>query len=136
MDSSVVLDVLEDDPEWYAWSEAALTREMARGIAWINGVIYAEVSVGFARIEELEAALDRLGLRVRAIPREALFLAGKAFVAYRKRGGARRSPLPDFFIAAHAAVEGLPLLTRDPARIRACFHGVRIISPDRPSRGR
>jgi len=128
------LDVLEDDPEWYVWSEAALAREMARGIAWINGVIYAEVSVGFARIEELEAALDTLGLRVRAIPREALFLAGKAFVAYRKRGGARPSPVPDFFIGAHAAVEGLPLLTRDPARISACFRGVRIISPGRPSR--
>ena len=99
----MVLDVLEDDPEWYVWSEAALAREMARGIAWINGVIYAEVSAGFARIEELEAALDP-------------------------------SPLPDFFIGAHAAVEGLPLLTRDPARISACFRGVRIISPGRPSR--
>ena len=134
VDSSVVLDVLEDDPDWYRWSEAALARQMARGTLWIDAVIYAEVSVGFERIEQLEAALG-LSLLMRAIPREALFLAGKAYVQYRRRGGARQSPLPDFFIAAHAAVEGLTLLTRDPARVRTHFPSVRIISPERPRLG-
>ena len=135
VDSSVVLDVLGDDPAWYRWSEAALARQMTRATLWINAVIYAEVSIGFERIEEVEAALARLGLLMRTIPREALFLAGKAYVQYRKRGGARPSPLPDFFIAAHAAVEGLTLLTRDPARARTHFPSVRIISPDQPRRG-
>ena len=128
-DSSVILDVLTDDPQWADWSQAALNRWGTSGKLYINAVIYAEVSVGFARIEELEAALTGCGLAMLPIPREALFLAGKAFVQYRRRSGARQSPLPDFFIGAHAAVAGLPLVTRDPARVRTCFPRVELVAP-------
>ena len=128
-DSSVVLDVFTDDPQWADWSQAALNRCGASGRLYINAVIYAEVSVGFTRIEELEAALTGCGLAMLPIPREALFLAGKAFVQYRRRSGTRQSPLPDFFIGAHAAVAGLPLITRDPARVRTCFPRVQLVAP-------
>ena len=129
VDSKVLLDIFEDDPVWAQWSEEMLGRFSATHILCINPVIYAEVSVGFQRIEELEAAIIGSGVRMLEIPREALFLAGKVFVEYRRRGGAKISPLPDFFIGAHAAVEGIELLTRDESRYKSYFPTVKLILP-------
>jgi predicted nucleic acid-binding protein len=129
VDTNVILDVFEDDPAWADWSETALHQYAATHVLWINPIIYAEVSIGFERIEELEEALNDCGFRMRQMPREALFLAGKVFLSYRKRRGSRTSPLPDFFIGAHAAVEGLELLTRDISRYRSHFPTVKLISP-------
>lgn len=129
VDSSVILDVLADDPEWCAWSMAALEKASRDRRLIINPVVYTEVSIGFQKIEEVEAAIDTAGLRVMPIPREALFLAGKAFLSYRRQQGTKRSPLPDFFIGAHAAVAGIELLTRDPARVAHYFPGVGLITP-------
>ena len=129
VDSNVMLDIFEDDPNWADWSEAMLHRYSETHILCINSVIYAEVSIGFERIEELEAVIVGCGFQMRQIPKEALFLAGKAFLSYRKRGGTRTSPLPDFFIGAHAAVEGMELLTRDTTRFGTYFPTVKLISP-------
>ena len=130
VDTNVILDVFEEDPTWVDWSESMLHRYHATDILYINPIIYSELSIGFERIEELEGALSRGGFQIRQIPKEALFLAGKAFLTYKKRGGFRKSLLPDFFIGAHAAVEGMELLTRDPSRFRAYFPTVKLISPD------
>lgn len=129
VDSSVLLDVLTADPTWVAWSEQQLADAYDRGPVLINPIIYAEVSTGFARIEDLDAVLAPAYFDREPLPFEAGFLAGKAFLAYRRRGGTRRSPLPDFFIGAHAAVRGHRLLTRDPVRIRTHFPGVALIAP-------
>jgi predicted nucleic acid-binding protein len=99
----------------------------------INPIIYAEISVGFSRIEDLESALPKTLLEREPLPYEASFLAGKVFLSYRRRGGNKTSPLPDFFIGAHAAVSGYRLLTRDTKRYRTYFPKVERISPDRPS---
>jgi predicted nucleic acid-binding protein len=133
VDSSILLDVFEDDPAWYEWSSAALEQAASSGPLYVDLVIYSEVSVGFARIEELEDAVRGCGLIVVPIPKEGLFLAGKAFLRYRKAGGVRTAPLPDFFIGAHAAVAGYRLLTRDPRRIRAHFPTVTLTAPDSPA---
>lgn len=130
VDSNVILDVFEKDPVWADWSLQILGRYHTSHTLIINPIIYAEVSIGYENIEELEQALQEGGFQMRQIPKEALFLAGKAFMAYRKRGGSRRSPLPDFFIGAQAAVEKLPLLTRDTARYKTDFPTVVLISPD------
>lgn len=129
VDSSVILDVFLDDPKWAAWSLQKLEALADSDELFINPVIYAEVSIGFQRIEELEAAVASAGFRLLAMPKEALFLAGKAFVRYRRNRGMKRSPLPDFFIGAHAAVQELALLTRDPGRIRTYFPTVKLICP-------
>ncbi len=129
VDSNVLLDVLTEDPTWYEWSSAALERGASESTLYLNPIIYAEVSIGFDRIEDLEAALPDDMFRRLPLPLEAAFLAGKAFVRYRRRGGARTSTLPDFFIGAHAAVSGLRLLTRDNRRYRSCFPGVEFVSP-------
>ncbi len=129
VDSSVALDIFTADREFYDRSLALLSRCGAVGDLCINDIVYSEVSAGFDRIEELDGAISGCGLIRLALPREALFLAAKAFVAYRRRGGAKRSTLPDFFIGAHAAVSDLPLLTRDPARVRNAFPSVRILEP-------
>jgi hypothetical protein len=129
IDTSVVLDVVEKEPDWWQWSLRQLERTARQGEILINPIIYAEMSIGYQSLEELEATLSAFGFLVREIPRPALFLAGKAFLNYRRRGGARRSPLPDFFIGAHAAVERFPLLTRDVSRIREYFPTVRLIVP-------
>lgn len=131
VDSNVLLDVFENDPGWGDWSEGILDRYRTSHVLSINPVIYAEVSIGFSRIEELEAVIQGSGIVFEEIPREALFLAGKAFLAYRRRSGKKTSPLPDFFIGAHAAVAGWPLITRDTARVGSYFPGVRLISPER-----
>jgi len=129
VDSNVLLDVITRDVRWGEWSSATLARCAEECMLAINPIIYAEVSIGFTRIEDLEQALPSdLVLRL-PLPWEAAFLAGKCFVRYRRRGGERRSPLPDFFIGAHAAVEKMPLLTRDPARYRTYFPTVKLICP-------
>jgi predicted nucleic acid-binding protein len=130
VDSSVLLDVFSADPVWAEWSIGQLETAWARGTVFINPVVYSEVSIRFSRIEDLEAALDESGLVWSEIPREALFLAGKAFVSYRQRGGPKKSPLPDFFIGAHAAVSDLVLITRDPDRVRKLFPKLRISCPE------
>lgn len=129
VDSNILLDVMTEDPRWFEWSSRALVRCAGASALFINPVIYAEVSIRFATIEELEDALPRAVFDRRDIPWEAAFLAGKCFVKYRRAGGRRTAPLPDFFIGAHAAVEKLGLLTRDGARYRAYFPTVRLIAP-------
>ncbi|MPY93418.1 MAG: PIN domain-containing protein [Acidimicrobiia bacterium] len=130
VDTNVLLDVLTEDDTWLAWSISALADAAEAGPLWINPIIYAEASVRFSRIEDLEEALPPEDYRRAQLPWEAAFLAGKAFVRYRRRGGTKTSTLPDFYIGAHAAVEELALLTRDGARYRANFPTVRLITPD------
>ena len=112
------------------WSKNMLGLYHATHTLLISSIIYSEVSIRFESVEELEGVLQIGGFQMRPIPKEALFLAGKAFLAYRKRGGTRRSPLPDFFIGAHAAIEKMPLLTRDSSRYRTDFPTLKLISPD------
>jgi predicted nucleic acid-binding protein len=128
VDTNVLLDVFTEDPKWLDWSLARLEEASFRGPLLINDVIYAETSTRYAAIEDFEAALVGTGIAVAAIPRMALFLAGKAFVQYR--GGVRTGVLADFFIGAHAATEHLPLLTRDARRYRTYFPTVNLIAPD------
>lgn len=133
VDANVILDVATEDPQWSDWSASMLAECADSGILIINPIIYAEVSVGFDRIEELDEALPADAFRRDPLPWEAAFLAGKCFLAYRRRGGTRRSPLPDFYIGAHAAVKGLPLLTRDPKRYRTYFPHLTLLAPDEES---
>ena len=129
VDSNVILDIVTEDTAWQAWSAAALEEcaEVARLV--INPVIYAEVSIGFTRIEDLDEALPGDYFVREPLPWDAAFLAGKAFHRYRQHQGARHNPLPDFYIGAHAAVQGYSLLTRDPKRYRTYFPSVRLIAP-------
>lgn len=129
VDSNVLLDIFSEDENWFQWSSAALSDCAESMTLCINPVIYAEVSIGFKRIEELEDALPTNYFIYTRIPYEAAFLAGKCFLRYRRAGGKKRSPLPDFFIGAHAAVEKMSLLTRDTARYRTYFPGLDIIAP-------
>lgn len=129
VDSCVLLDIFTEDPTWFEWSAAALEKAADEGALVINAVVYAEISVRFERIEELDAALASNGFDLRSIPREAAFLAGKIFLQYRRAGGRKAAPLPDFLIGAHAAVERLPLLTRDQRRFRTNFPTLHLISP-------
>lgn len=129
VDSNVLLDVLEEDQEWYGWSAEHLSRCAEESLLAINPLIYAEVSIGFNGIEELEDALPSDIFERRALPWEAAFLAGKSFLRYRRAGGNRRAPLPDFFIGAHALVEGMTLLTRDVARYRTYFPKLKLLAP-------
>ena len=131
VDTNVILDVVEDDARWRNWSQQQLEAASRRYTLLINPVIYAELSIAYLRIEELEAMLARGGFRVEPVPREALFLAGKAFLQYRRKSGAKTGVLPDFFIGAHAAVAGIPLLTRDTRRYLTYFPKLALISPDR-----
>jgi predicted nucleic acid-binding protein len=129
IDSNVLLDVLTADSRWSSWSMDALAEQAEQDVLAINPIIYAEVSMGFLRIEELDDALPAATFHRLALPWEAAFLAGKCFLTYRKRGGVRRSPMPDFYIGAHASVAGLTLLTRDVARYRTYFPTLRIVAP-------
>jgi predicted nucleic acid-binding protein len=129
VDANVLLDVLTEDPAWLAWSSQALADAADMGRLVINPVVYAEVSVRFSSVEDLDAALPATDFVREPIPWPAAFLAGKCFVEYRRRGGTRRSPVPDFFIGAHAAVRGLRLLTRDPARYRSYLPALSIVAP-------
>ena len=129
VDSNVLLDVATDDPTWGGWSSSTLARTADEAILVINPLIYAEVSIGFSSIEALEEGLPADLYRRADLPYEAAFLAGKAFLAYRQRGGSRRSPLPDFYIGAHAAAAGYRLLTRDAARYQTYFPKLELIAP-------
>ena len=129
VDTNVILDVVQNDPEWAEWSQAQLDAASLHRALLINPVVYAELSIAYRRIEELEDMLLKGGFRIEPIPREALFLAGKAFMRYRARGGAKTGVLPDFFIGAHAAVAGIALLTRDPRRYGTYFPRLELISP-------
>jgi predicted nucleic acid-binding protein len=129
VDSNVILDVATDDPTWGDWSARALARAADRSVLVINPIVFAEVSIGFDRIEDLERALPNELYRREPLPYEAAFLAGKSYLAYRQRGGRRSSPLPDFYIGAHAAVAGHELLTRDAARCRSYFPTVVVVAP-------
>jgi predicted nucleic acid-binding protein len=129
VDSNVILDVLLDDPIWAEWSERTLSRYGETFDLLINPIVYTELSIGFKRIEELEEAIAIADFQMLEIPKEALFLAGKAFLQYRRNKGTKSSPLPDFFIGAHAAVLHVDLITRDVARYRTYFPTVNLISP-------
>ena len=129
VDSNVILDVFLNDSDWVDRSETLLEEISHQAILYINAIIYSEVSISFGRIEDMEAAIAKAGFQMLEIPREALFLAGKAYRQYKKRGGAKSSPLPDFYIGAQAAVLHLDLLTRDIPRYRTYFPSVRLITP-------
>ena len=129
VDSNIILDVFLDDPNWAEWSESKLEKFSSITKLFINAVVYSEVSIGFKKIEELESALNRAGFQLLEIPKEALFLAGKAFLKYQKNRGTKKSPLPDFYIGAQAAIFEMDLITRDVARYRTYFPTVKLISP-------
>ncbi len=129
VDSNVILDIFLDDPDWADWSVRTLDQYGAMGDLYINPIIYTEISIGFQRIEELEAAIESAAFKMLEVPREALYLAGKAYLQYRRKQGTKHSPLPDFFIGAHAAVLGIELITKDLSRYRTYFPTVKLISP-------
>ena len=130
IDSNVLIDLLVDDPKWSDWSLAQLERAALKGALLINDIVYAETSTRYSAVEDFESALAVANVVVVPTPRMALFLAGKAFTQYRRAGGIRSGVLPDFFIGAHAAVERLPLLTRDARRYRHYFPTVELIAPE------
>jgi predicted nucleic acid-binding protein len=130
VDSNVILDIFLDDPNWADWSESALANYSANTTLYINPIVYTEVSVGFEKIEELESALHKGGFQMLEIPKEALFLAGKVYLKYRAGKGTKRSPLPDFYIGAQAAVLDLDLITRDVTMYRTHFPTIRLIYPE------
>ncbi len=130
VDSNVLIDVLADDPDWRGWSEARLLEIAATEELAINPIIYAELAAAYRSAATLERALSGLGLIRLPLPYEAGFLAAQAFLAYRRRDGSKRSPLPDFYIGAHARTENLRLLTRDATRYRTYFPQIRLIAPE------
>jgi predicted nucleic acid-binding protein len=129
VDSNVLLDIFTENSRWLSWSSAALEHAANESRLIVNPVIYAEVSIRFERIEELDEALPATIFERENIPYEAAFLAGKAFLAYRRRSGAKTSPLPDFYVGAHAAIRGYSVLTRDVSRYRTYFPRLSLISP-------
>lgn len=129
VDTNVLVDVLQNDPRWADWSIAQMRAQARLHALAINPIIYAEISLSFSTIEALDDVVRTLGLELRDVPRPALFLAAKAYVQYRRRGGSRGQVLPDFFIGAHAAVEGWPLLTRDARRFRTYFPTLQVLAP-------
>jgi hypothetical protein len=129
VDSCILLDLFTDDAKWANWSESVLGKYSQSNTLFINSFVYTEVSIGFNRIEEVEKAIEQVGVKVLEIPREALFLAGKVFLDYRRNRGTKSSTLPDFFIGAHAAVSSFDLITRDSARYKTYFPSITIICP-------
>jgi len=129
VDSNVLLDIITDDPTWLEWSSAALDEAASRGRVAINPIIFAEVSIRYSDISELDNVLSRQVLDREPLPYEAAFLAGKILAQYRRRGGKRNAPLPDFFIGAHAAVAGYTLLTRNARHYRRNFPKLKLIAP-------
>jgi predicted nucleic acid-binding protein len=129
VDSNILLDLITRDSTWYSWSANAIESTANASRLVINAIIYGEVSVYYSRIEDLDSALPRSMFDRESLPYDAGFLAGKAFLSYRRRGGTRSSSLPDFFIGAHAAIAGYKLLTRDAARYRTYFPTLSLISP-------
>lgn len=133
VDANVLIDLFMDDPTWSEWSLSRLRERLVRGPLIVNDVIYAECSTRFDSVGDFETALAAIGATLRTIPRDALFLAGKAYRQYRRAGGTRTGVLSDFFIGAHAVVERIPLLTRDTQRYRTYFPTIALIAPDVPS---
>ena len=131
IDSCILLDLFTDDPIWADWSEKTLNKYAQTNTLYINSIIYTEVSIGFNKIEEVERALSELAIKVIGIPREALFLAGKVFLKYKKNRGIKKSPLPDFFIGAQAIVSQFDLMTRDSAKYKTYFPSLKLIHPDK-----
>jgi predicted nucleic acid-binding protein len=129
VDTNVIVDIIAEDPKWRSWSEGALRQAAEHSALVINPIIFAEVSMKFDRIEDCDLALADFARE--PLPYEAGFLAGKAFLAYKRRGGAKRSPMPDFYVGAHAVVGQMALLTRDPARYRTYFPRLKIVAPKR-----
>ena len=129
VDSNVILDVVSEDEAWMDWSASMLARAAEQGRIVINPIVYAEVSLGFATIEGLDEALPPSYFVREPLPWPAAFLAARAFARYRRRGGVRRHPLPDFYIGAHAAVAGYALLTRDARRYRTYYPKLRVVAP-------
>jgi predicted nucleic acid-binding protein len=130
IDSNILIDLLIDDPKWSDWSLVHLEQASLRGPLVINDIVYAETSTRYPSIEDFESALTVANITIAPMPRMALFLAGKAFTQYRRAGGIRTGVLADFFIGAHAAVDALPLLTRDARRYRSYFPTVALITPE------
>jgi predicted nucleic acid-binding protein len=131
VDSNIILDIILDDPNWAGWAESVLADVSQNSRLYINQIVYSEISIAFEKIEELESALRNGGFQMLEIPKEALFLAGKAYLHYRRVKGTNRSPLPDFYIGAQAAVLGMDLITRDEGRYRTYFPTVKILCPER-----
>ena len=129
VDSNVLVDVLQNDPQWADWSIAQMRAQAKLHVLAINPIIYAEISLSFSTLEALDDVVRTLALELREVPPPALFLAAKAYAQYRRRGGSKGQVLPDFFIGAHAAVEGWPLLTRDASRFRTYFPALEVLSP-------
>jgi predicted nucleic acid-binding protein len=129
IDSCVLLDLFTNDHKWASWSESILSQYSQSNTLFINSIVYAEISIGFNRIEEVEDAIAQVGIKVLEIPREALFLAGKVFLDYRRNEGTKNSTLPDFFIGAHAAVSSFDLITRDTTRYKTYFPKIKLIHP-------
>ncbi len=129
VDSCVLLDLFTDDENWADWSESTLEKYSQTNSLYINSIVYTEVSIGFNKVEEVESAIGALGIKVLELPREALFLTGKAYIKYRKNKGTKTSPLPDFFIGAHASVSQFGLVTRDLAKYKTYFPQVKLIHP-------
>ena len=129
LDSYILLDLFTNDPNWASWSEIILDQYSQTNTLFINTIIYTEISIGFKKIEELEKAISELDIKVLEIPREALFLTGKVFLEYRKNKGTKNSPLPDFFIGAHASVSSLILVTRDVAKYKTYFPQIHLVCP-------
>ncbi len=129
VDSCVLLDLFTDDQNWADWSESTLETYSKTNSLYINSIVYTEVSIGFNKVEEVEVAIDALGIKVLEMPREALFLAGKVFLKYRKNKGTKNSPLPDFFIGAHAAISQFGLVTRDIDKYKTYYPQVSLIQP-------
>ncbi len=130
IDSCILLDLFTNDPNWGDWSESILDEYSQTNTLYINSIIYTEISIGFRKIEELEEAIAQLGVKVLEIPREALFLTGKAFLKYRRNKGTKNAPLPDFFIGAHASVSKFRLITRDIAKYKTYFPQIKLVCPD------
>ena len=130
VDSNILLDIFTEDKKWFTWSSEQLAKYAEDGELCINQIIYAEISIGFDRIEDMETVLSKAYFAYLDLPYEAAFLAGKCFLKYRRVGEKKRIPLPDFFIGAHAAVEGLSLLSRDKSRYQTYFPGLHVIAPE------
>jgi predicted nucleic acid-binding protein len=130
VDTNVLLDLVTDDPLWAEWSQQKLDLASAQDQLAINDIVYAELSIGYVRMEQLDAMIRSAGLVNAAMPRPALFLAGKAFQRYRSAGGRKTGVLPDFFIGAHAVIADAVLITRDAARYRSYFPGIMLIAPN------
>ena len=130
IDSCVLLDLFTNDPNWVEWSENILEQYSHTNTLYVNSIVYTETSIGFNKIEELEMAISELDIKVLEIPREALFLTGKTFLKYKKNKGTKNSPLPDFFIGAHASVSNFDLVTRDIDKYKTYFPQVKLINPE------